>query len=98
MVMSMSPNGGDMKLKDLGDRYNGHVWLSKYYKHTMVLDPIDDVIYYMICPVCGDNRDLRHYNWYSSKMLDEPLRIECQRCGEVTLKENMELEILKSKE
>ncbi len=87
-----------MTIKDLGDKYKGHAWLSKIKDKTMVLDPIDGIVYFMVCPHCGDNKDLRHYyNWHPSKMLDEPLKIECQRCGEIYLQDNMDIEILKEK-
>jgi len=86
-----------MKVKDLADKYQGHTWLTRHHKHTMVLEPIDGIVYYMVCPHCGDNRDLRHYNFYSSKMLDEPLRIECQKCGEVNLIDEMDTETLNKK-
>jgi hypothetical protein len=86
-----------MKIKDLGNKFAGHTWLSIHHKHTMVLEPIDGIVYYMVCPLCGDNKDLRHYNYYSSKMLNEPLKIECQRCGEVHLRGDMNIEILNKK-
>jgi len=80
-----------LRIHELGEKYTGHSFISSEKEHFMTLDQIDGITYYMICPVCSSN-DLRHENWFSHKEYDAPLCILCERCGEITPLEDMEVE------